>query len=252
MGGAIGFAFRFAGGRVEGKGSVGRRGYGGGGATFGAGRTSGCGGGGGPYARSKVPNVVVGCRNNCRYGDICVTHCNRFNNSWNPGVCVKAACLLIDSTYILVVSDRGGMGKDVLGSKFTKMGEGAGGDRIARAGSAGRGGVSETVVRTKIGVSGTIVGTEASIDTSSGCVLPASLVLALDPRTCHSPDSVDFWLVLRVVGVWRFCSTSIGGRFGNSMRSGTFSSGTGLPRKKQFRVAKRARISAKIVSILAE
>ena len=144
------------------------------------------------------------------------------------------------------------MGKDVLGSGFTRMGEGAWGDEIARAGSVGKGGVSETVVGIETRVSRTVVGTEAGVDTSSDCVLPASLVLASDPEACHSLDSVDSWLVFRVVGVWRFCITFIGKRSGNSVRSGTFFSGMGLPCKKRFWAVKRARISAKMVSILAE
>ena len=142
---------------------------------------------------------------------------------------MKAVCLLTDSTYILAVSNRGRMDKDVLDSRFTGLGEGAGGDGIAEAGSVGRGGVSETVVEIETRVFGTVVGTKAGVGTSSSSVLPASLVLALDSGAYRSPDSVDSWLVLRVFGVWRFCSTSIGGRSGNSIRSGTFSSGTGLP-----------------------
>ena len=93
------------------------------------------------------------------------------------------------------------MGKDVLGSGFTSTEEGARRDGITGAGSAGRGGVSKTVVGTETGVSKTIVGTEAGVGTSSGCVLSASLVLASDPGACRSPNSVDSWLVLRIVNV---------------------------------------------------
>ena len=154
---------------------------------------------------------------------------------------MKAACLLTDSTYALAVSDRDGMGMDVLGSGFTSTREGAGGDGIAGAGSTGRGRVPETVVGTVTGVSGIVVGTktgvfgfvvgietgvsetvvgmEAGVGTSSDCALPASLVLASDPGACYSLDSVYSWLVLKVVGVWRFYSTSVGGRSGNSVRS---------------------------------
>ena len=84
---------------------------------------------------------------------------------------MKAACILTDSTYVFAISDRGGMGMDVLGSGFIGTGEGAG-DGITRAGSAGRGGVSETVVGTKTGVFGTIVRMEAGVGTSFGCALP--------------------------------------------------------------------------------
>ena len=165
---------------------------------------------------------------------------------------MKAACLLTDSTYILAISKRGRMGKDVFGSGFTGMGEGAEGDKIAGVGSAGRDGISETIVGTETGVSGIVVGTKAGVGTSFGYVLPVSLVLASDPKACRFPDSVNSWLVLRIVSVWRFCSTSVGGRSENLVRFGTFSSETGLSKKKQFLVAKRACISAKIVSILAE
>ena len=68
----------------------------------------------------------------------------------------------------------------MLGSRFTESGEGAGEDGIAGAGSVGRGGVSETVVRT-----------EARVSTSSGWVLPASFILASDLGSYLSPDSVD-------------------------------------------------------------
>ena len=71
MGGVGGFAFRFAGDRVKNGGGADRRGCGGGGAVghygvggsgsaLGAGRMSGCRGGGGPCAGSKVPNIGVG------------------------------------------------------------------------------------------------------------------------------------------------------------------------------------------------
>ena len=43
---------------------------------------------------------------------------------------MKVACLLTDSTLILAVFDSGGKGKDVFGSGFTGMGEGAGGTRL--------------------------------------------------------------------------------------------------------------------------
>ena len=52
MGGAFGFIFYFAGGPV--KDGVGCSSRGSGGTVLGAGRMSGCGGGGGPYAGSKV------------------------------------------------------------------------------------------------------------------------------------------------------------------------------------------------------
>ena len=142
---------------------------------------------------------------------------------------MKAACFLTNSTYALAVSDRGRMGIDVLGSEFTSTGVGAGGDEIIGAESTRRGGVSEIIVETETAGSGIIVGMEASVGTSFDCALPASLVPASDLRACRSPDSIDSWLVLRVVGVWRFYNTSIGG---NSVRSGTFSSGMGLPQKK--------------------
>ena len=80
----------------------------------------------------------------------------------------------------------------------------------------------------------------------------ASDVLASDPGAGLPPDSAESWVVLRVVGVCRFCSRSTGGRSGKSARSGTFSNGIGLPRKKRFRLSKRTLISARMVSILVE
>ena len=93
---------------------------------------------------------------------------------------MKAACLLIDSTYILTVSNSGGKGKDILGSGFTGRGEGARGDGIVGAGSVGRSDVSKIVV-----------GTGAGVGISSGWVLLASFVFASDPESCLSLDSVD-------------------------------------------------------------
>ena len=164
---------------------------------------------------------------------------------------MKAACLLTDSIYTLAISDRGGTGRDVLDPGFAGVEEVAGGDDTTRAGSARRDGVLEVSTGTEAWVSGVDIGFEAGIGIS-GCILSTSDVLATGSRIGLSPDSADSWLVLRVGGVWRFCNTSVGGRSGNSDRSGTLSSGTELPRKKRFRASKRALISAKIVSILAE
>ena len=164
---------------------------------------------------------------------------------------MKAACLLTDSIYALAISDRGGTRRDVLDPGFAGVGEATGGDGMTRAGSARRGGVSEVSIGTGVGVSGVDVGSGAGIGTF-GCAFPTSDVMASDLGVGLSPDFADSWLVLRVSGVWRFSNTSIGGRSGNSYRSGTLSSGSGLPWKKRFRASKRALISAKIVSILAE
>ena len=59
MGGIVGFVFRFAGGLAAEDG--GHSGRGSGGALLGAGRMSGCGGGGGPCARCKVPKTDAEC-----------------------------------------------------------------------------------------------------------------------------------------------------------------------------------------------
>ena len=166
---------------------------------------------------------------------------------------MKAACLLTDSIYSLIVSDNGGTGaeNEILGLGFAGVGEMVSGDGTTGAGSAGRGGVSEVSIgigswASRVGAgSGTSVG-------ASYCGLSTSDVLASDPGAGLSPDSADSWLVLRVVEIWRFCNTSVDGRSGNSDRSGTFSNRTGLPWKKRFRLLKRTLISAKMVSILAE
>ena len=104
---------------------------------------------------------------------------------------MKAACLLTNSIYALAISDRGRIGMDVLGSGFADTKETTGGDGIAGAKSMGRDEISNTIDGTETEVSGTIVGTEVVVGTSFGCALPASLVLASDPRACLSPDSVD-------------------------------------------------------------
>ena len=155
---------------------------------------------------------------------------------------MKAACLLTDSVYNLVVSNRGGKSKEGPSLGFTGLGKGAGGDGIAGARSVGRGGV-----QSKVGVE-----SEASVETSSGWVLPVSFDLAFNPGSCLPLDSVDFEFVLNIIDVWRFCSTSVGGRSGNSVRFETFSSRIGLLQKKRFRVETSVHISAKMVSILAE
>ena len=80
----------------------------------------------------------------------------------------------------------------------------------------------------------------------------ASNVLASNSGAGLPPDSAKSRVVLRVVGVYRFCSRSAGGRSRKSVRSGNFSNGIGLPRKKRFRLSKRTLISARMVSILVE
>ena len=83
-------------------------------------------------------------------------------------------------------------------------------------------------------------GVEAGSETGvgSGCWAGAgdscwgrstSDVLASDPGAGLPPDSAESWVVLRVVGVYRFCSRSAGRRSGKSVRSGNFSNGIGLP-----------------------
>ena len=105
---------------------------------------------------------------------------------------MKVACFLTDSIYAFSISNRGGIGMDILGSKFVGTGEIARGDGIGGAGSEGRGGVLDIVDGTKSpGVSRTVVGMEVVVGTSFGCALPALLVLALDPGACLSLDSVD-------------------------------------------------------------
>ena len=105
--GGVGFVFCLAGGSAAEDGT-GRRGCRTGGTLLGAGRARGCGGGGGPCAGCKVSKTNAKCRNRLHCGDDCVIPCDWFNNSWNPGVWMKAACLLTDSIYALAVSDRGG------------------------------------------------------------------------------------------------------------------------------------------------
>ena len=129
---------------------------------------------------------------------------------------MKAACLLTDSIYSLAISDSGGIGAEVLGLGFAGVGEVVGGDGTMRAGSAGRGGVSEVSIgigswafgvgaRSGTGVdvgpgTGAGIGPGTSVGTSY-CNLPASDVLTSDPEAGLPLDSAESWFVLRVVGV---------------------------------------------------
>ena len=147
IGAVVGFVFRLAGGSSA-ESETSRGSHRAGGALLGAGRVGSWDGGGGPCSGGRVPKADAGCRNRLCCGDACVIPCDWFNNSWNRGVCVKAACLLTDSIYSLAVSDRGGTEKEVLGLRFAGMGETAGGDKTTGAGSVGRGGVSEVSIGT--------------------------------------------------------------------------------------------------------
>ena len=177
---------------------------------------------------------------------------------------MKAACLLTDSMYSLVVSDSGGIGtgNETLGLGFDGTGEVVGGDGTTGAGSTGRGGVSVVSIGIKSWSSGVGVGSGIGVEVGSGtgagsgpgteigascCSRSTSDVLAFDPGA-----SVESRVVLRVVGICTFCNSSGGGRFGKSVRSGTFSSRTELPRKKWFRLSKRILIFDRMVSILVE
>ena len=82
---------------------------------------------------------------------------------------MKAACLLTDSIYALAISDKGGIGRDVLDPGFAGMGEAAGGDDMTGARSTGRDGVSEVSIGTRVWISRVGVGSEAGVGTS-GCL----------------------------------------------------------------------------------
>ena len=182
---------------------------------------------------------------------------------------MKAACLLTDSMYSLAISDSDGVGagNGTLGRGFAGVGAVVGGDGTTGAGSTERGGVSEVSIGIGVWTSGVDTGSGTGVEVGSGtgvgadlgtgvgascCGWSASDVLASDPGPSLPHDSADSWFVLRVVGVWRFCNNSVGGRSGKSVRSGTFSNGTGLLRKKRFRLSKRTLIFAKMVSILVK
>ena len=177
---------------------------------------------------------------------------------------MKATCLLTDSMYSFAVSDSGGIGagNGTLGLRFDGTGKVVGGDGTTGARSTGRGGVSMVSIGTESWSSGVGAGSGTGVEVGSGtgagsgpgtgvgascCSRSASDVLASD-----SGASVESRVVLRVVGVCRFCNNSGGGRSRKSIRSGTFSSGIGLPRKKWFQLLKRILISARMVSILVE
>ena len=177
---------------------------------------------------------------------------------------MKATCLLTDSIYSLAISDSSGIGagNGTLGLGFDGTGEVVDRDGTTGAGSTGRGGVSVVSIGTKSWSFGVGAGSRDGVEVGSGtsassspgigvgascCSRSASDVLASDPRA-----SVESRVILRVVGVCRFCNNSRGGRSGKSIRSGTISSRTRLPRKKRFRLSKRIFISARMVSILVE
>ena len=65
---------------------------------------------------------------------------------------MKAACLLTDSMYSLVVSANGGIGagNGTLGLGFDGTGKVVGGDGTMGAGSTGRGGVSVVSIGTRV------------------------------------------------------------------------------------------------------
>ena len=182
---------------------------------------------------------------------------------------MKVACLFTDSKYSLAVSDSGGIEAEtgILGRGFAGVEEVVGRDGMTGAGSAGRGGVSEVSIGIGAWTSGVDTGSGIGVEVDSGtevgagpgirvgascCGRFASDVLASDLGAGLPPDSTESWFVLRVVGVWRFCNNSVGGRCRKSIRSGTFSNGTGLPRKNRFWLSKRTLISARMVSILVE
>ena len=177
---------------------------------------------------------------------------------------MKATCLLTDSMYSLAVSDSGGIGagSGTLGLGFDGTGKVVGGDGTTGAGFIGRGGVSVVSIGTESWSFGVSAGSGTGVEVGSGsgagsglgtgvgasyCGQSASDVLASDPGA-----SIELRVVLRVVGVCRFCNNSGGRRSRKSVRSGNFSNGVGLPRKKQFRLSKRTLISARMVSILVE
>ena len=131
---------------------------------------------------------------------------------------MKAACLLTDSIYSLVVFDSGRTGakNKILGLGFARVEDVVGGDGTTRAGSGGRGGVSEVSIRigswtSRVGAgcgtgfdvgpgTGTGVGPGTGVGASC-CGLSASDVLAFDPRANLPSDSAKSWFILRVVDV---------------------------------------------------
>ena len=131
---------------------------------------------------------------------------------------MKAACLLTDSIYFLVVSDSGeiGAGNGTLGLGFASIGEVVEGDGTTGAGSAGRGGVSEVSIETGSWPSGVGAGSRTGAEIGSGtgtsasrgteigascCGRSASDILASDLGAGLPSDSVESWVVLRVVSV---------------------------------------------------
>ena len=81
---------------------------------------------------------------------------------------------------------------------------------------------------------------------------PLGLDLASDPRSFGNPNLDKLGFIFNFIAVVRPCSTSSGGRSRNSERSKTLSKGIGLVQRSRFHATKRACISARIVSILAE
>ena len=102
-----------------------------------------------------------------------------------------------------------------------------------------------------VGGGGVVYGADAGLFLAPW-VSATSLDLALDPGSFGNPNPDEFGFVRSIVGVWRPCRISAGGRFGNSTRSRILSKGMELVWRNWFCTMKRDRISTKIVSILAE
>ena len=83
---------------------------------------------------------------------------------------MKAACLLTDSMYSLVVSDNSEIGarNGTLGLGFDGAGEVVGGDGMTGAGSTGRGGVSMVSIGTESWPSGVGAGSGTGVEIGSG------------------------------------------------------------------------------------
>ena len=177
---------------------------------------------------------------------------------------MKAACLLTDSMYSLAVFDSSGIGtgNGTLGLGFDGIGEAVGEDGTTGVGSTRRGGVSVVSIGTESWSSGVGAGSGTGVEVGSGTAVGSSPGTGVGASCCGRSASdvlasdlgasVESRVVLRVVGICRFCNNSGGRRFGKSVKSRTFSSRTGLPWKKRFWLLKRILISAKMVSILVE
>ena len=110
--------------------------------------------------------------------------------------------LLSHGLHILVVSDSGGTGveNEILGFGFAGVEEVVGGDGTTRAGSVGRGGVSEMSIGIRSWISGVGANSETSVGAGSGTKLALPVVAFLPRLSWHLTRGLVFFRILPTLG----------------------------------------------------